>query len=213
MGYYMSTNPKMHYKAAYEPSWLLCPVRTRWVPYSDALPILQNGSSDCPLAWPLPLPSSSPSSSTSSLQSQPSPGGASQAMMLSPGGAVSRRVVASALASPLEQPLTLPSSSSTPAHKPNSKPTPKSNLNSELMAVDGALPPPLTDSEQAALVQEIRQGIGQMLIFTGQTIIPCKDLVRRYSKRIVSLLSLRLSNFIKVVGAELATKIVYVVER
>ncbi|KAH9324843.1 hypothetical protein KI387_005021, partial [Taxus chinensis] len=40
LGYYIHSCPKMRYKAAYNPSELLCPVRYQWIPFQVAKPLL-----------------------------------------------------------------------------------------------------------------------------------------------------------------------------
>lgn len=40
LGHYIHSCPKMHYKVAYRPSELLCPVRFQWVPFDVAHPLL-----------------------------------------------------------------------------------------------------------------------------------------------------------------------------
>ncbi|XP_057855265.1 arginyl-tRNA--protein transferase 2 isoform X2 [Cryptomeria japonica] len=40
LGYYIHSCPKMRYKAAYNPSELLCPVRYQWIPFQIAKPLL-----------------------------------------------------------------------------------------------------------------------------------------------------------------------------
>ena len=40
MGFYIHNCEKMKYKAEYQPSDLLCPTTLKWIPFSDAAPIL-----------------------------------------------------------------------------------------------------------------------------------------------------------------------------
>jgi len=47
LGYYIHSCPKMRYKAAYNPSELLCPVRYQWIPFQAAKPVLDKTAYAC----------------------------------------------------------------------------------------------------------------------------------------------------------------------
>jgi arginine-tRNA-protein transferase len=47
LGYYIHSCPKMRYKAAYNPSELLCPVRYQWIPFQDTKPVLDKTAYAC----------------------------------------------------------------------------------------------------------------------------------------------------------------------
>jgi len=47
LGYYIHSCPKMRYKAAYNPSELLCAVHYRWIPFQFAKPVLDTAAYVC----------------------------------------------------------------------------------------------------------------------------------------------------------------------
>lgn len=52
LGYYIHSCPKMRYKAAYNPSELLCPVRYQWIPFQVSKPLLDRKPYVCLSDYP-----------------------------------------------------------------------------------------------------------------------------------------------------------------